>query len=90
LIEVACSSGPHHAALRCPACDKHIAFLPKPWTRHRAENFQLRFGMHRGKSLAELARTASGREYLAWMADHVQGNPGTAARIMLAPVEEAS
>ena len=80
-------TGPHHAALRCSVCARHIRFLPAPWTRHRAETFRMPFGVHAGRTLAELAGTESGREYLAWMVMHLEGNPGIAARIVL---EQAS
>jgi len=83
LVEVACSTGPHHAELRCLACDKHVKFLPAPWTRHRAETFRVPFGTHAGTTLAELAQSENGREYLAWMANQLEGNPGIAARIVL-------
>lgn len=83
LIEVKCPTGPHHAELRCPVCAKHIKFLPGPWTRQRAETFRVPYGTHEGKALAELAATERGREYLAWMANQLEGNPGIAARIVL-------
>jgi hypothetical protein len=83
LIELECSAGPHYAELRCPACDKHVKFLPAPWTRQRAESFRVPFGAYAGTSLAELAETETGRKYLAWMATHLRGNPGIAARIVL-------
>lgn len=83
LIEVKFPTGPHHAALRCSVCTRHIKFLPAPWTRHRAETFRVPFGTHAGRPLAELAQTESGREYLAWMANQLEGNPGIAARIVL-------
>ncbi len=57
--------------------------LACPWTRQRAETFRAPFGAHVGTPLAELSRTETGREYLAWMANHLQGNLGTAARIVL-------
>jgi len=47
------------------------------------------FGTHAGKTLAELAQTKSGREYLAWMANQLEGNPGIAARILLDHATEA-
>ena len=72
---------------RCSVCARHIRFLPAPWTRHRAETFRMPFGVHAGRTLAELAGTESGREYLAWMVMHLEGNPGIAARIVL---EQAS
>jgi uncharacterized protein (DUF3820 family) len=89
LIEVTLPTGPHHAELRCSVCARHIKFLPAPWTRHRAATFRMPFGTHAGKTLAELAQTKSGREYLAWMANQLEGNPGIAARILLDHATEA-
>jgi hypothetical protein len=88
LIEVARSSRPHHAELRCPACGKHIKYLRAPWTKQRAETFRVPLGARAGSTLAELARTQRGREYLAWMGTHLQGSPGIAARMVLSPTWE--
>ena len=33
--------------------------------------------------MGDLAATGGGRSYLAWVAENIKGNPGTAARVML-------
>jgi hypothetical protein len=45
--------------------------------------FVMPFGRYCGHSLARLAGTGAGREYLAWLAGHVDGNAGEAARTIL-------
>jgi hypothetical protein len=82
LFEVA-SVAPHHARLGCSACKRHIRFLPAPWTRERAESFTMPFGKHRGQRLGNLAKTAVGRSYLAWLSENVDGNAQTAAALLL-------
>jgi hypothetical protein len=46
------------------------------------------FGVYAGKTLAELAQSERGREYLGWIANHAHGNPGNAARIVLKQTRE--
>ena len=32
-----CSRGPHHATVRCPACDYFLGFMPKPENKEKLE-----------------------------------------------------
>jgi hypothetical protein len=83
LLEAECTDGPHHARLICGDCRRHLRFLPKLWSLERARSFVLRFGKHAGRSLGDLARSQTGRGYLAWLAANLDGNAAKAARIVL-------
>jgi uncharacterized protein (DUF3820 family) len=88
LHTVECIVGPHHSRTGCSDCGRFIRFNPVPWTISRARAFVMPFGKHRGKSLAELTRTDSGRGYVEWLAENVAGNVGTAAGVVLGIVPE--
>jgi uncharacterized protein (DUF3820 family) len=53
----------------------------------RARAFAMPFGKHRGRTIADVAGTAAGRGYLAWVAENVEGNAATAAGIVLGIVD---
>ena len=54
-----------------------------PWSLDRARAFVMPWGRHRGRQLADLTGTHEGLGYLRWLADGVEGNVSTAARILL-------
>jgi uncharacterized protein (DUF983 family) len=84
LFELSLDLTPHYSITRCRDCGLYVKFSPRKWTLARAQAFALPFGKHRGCKFGELAKTAVGRSYLAWVAKNLSGNPGTAARIALA------
>jgi hypothetical protein len=88
VIEVECTTGPHHARLVCGDCRRHIRFLPAPWTIERARRFVLPYGKHRGRSIGELAEGVAGRGYLQWLAANAGGNAATAAGVVLGLIPE--
>jgi uncharacterized protein (DUF3820 family) len=45
------------------------------------------FGKHRGRTLADLAGTEAGRDYLEWLAENVEGNAATAAAVVLGIID---
>jgi len=83
IFTVRCEFGPHYARTGCSDCQRHIKFNAAPWTLERARDFRLPFGRHTGRTVGELAGTKEGRSYLAWAAENVEGNAGTAAAIVL-------
>ncbi len=84
LLEVRCDdTGPHYARIACRKCQRHIRFIPAPWSFARAEAFTMPFGKHRGKTLADLAKSEQGRDYLRWLAASDYGNAQKAAEIVL-------
>lgn len=87
LFEVSCTVGPHHARLGCSDCKRHIKFLAAPWTLDRAKSFTVPFGMHKGRSVGDLARSEDGRGYLRWAARKWDGNAGIAVKIVLGLLE---
>jgi uncharacterized protein (DUF3820 family) len=89
LREIRLDSVPHFARLMCAECGRYVKFLPAPWTMERALAFQMPFGKYKGASMAELSRDSEGLSYLAWAARSIQGNPGTAARLVLETMGQA-
>ncbi|MDG3008532.1 putative quorum-sensing-regulated virulence factor [Paludisphaera mucosa] len=49
---------------------------PRPMTDGRAADFQMPFGKHKGRTLAQIADVD--RDYLTWLADNVE--PGSVQR----------
>src|SRR5581483_7317896 len=80
--------GPHSALARCGDCG-HAWWLPAPWTVGRALAFRLPFGQHKGRTVAQVAESEAGRDYLRWMSRNVRGNAGIAARLALDSVDQA-
>jgi uncharacterized protein (DUF3820 family) len=66
--------GPHHARTDCGDCGHFLRWEPAPVTAERANAFTLPFGQYVGRTLAEVAATAEGRRYLAWLqgAEHTK------------------
>jgi hypothetical protein len=83
LATTPCDGGPHYAQTGCADCGRFVRFEPPPWSLERAMAFVMPFGHHRGCALSRLTRTEAGREYLRWLAGHVDGNAGKAARVIL-------
>jgi uncharacterized protein (DUF3820 family) len=76
----------------CPHCGKPIKLalsqgFGQPWDLERARRFTLPFGKFKGRSLAELAETSEGMDYLRWAAENMDGNAGIACRLVLEDVE---
>lgn len=76
------TGGPHFARVRCLKCGR-VTFAKSPWSLDRARAFVMPWGRHRGRQLADLTGTHEGLGYLRWLADGVEGNISTAARILL-------
>jgi hypothetical protein len=64
-----------------------MRWLPKRWTKHRAGQFVLGFGKHRGLTIGELAEIPEGRQYLQWLCGTQTGNAAIAASIALGSTE---
>lgn len=60
--------GPHWKCLRCVKCLKNNAWLAKPTELQDHGAFVMPFGMHKDKTLAKIASTERGAQYLGWMA----------------------
>jgi hypothetical protein len=68
----------------CLRCGRVLGLLPMPWDRERALRFRMPFGQFAGRELGDLLNDPRGRDYLAWAAHNIEGNPGRAARYLLA------
>jgi hypothetical protein len=77
-----CETGPHFARVRCPGCGRN-GLAKTPWSLDRARAFVMPWGRYRGHQLADLTGTDEGLGYLRWLADAVEGNVSTAARILI-------
>jgi uncharacterized protein (DUF3820 family) len=84
-----CETGPHFARVRCPGCGR-TGFAKTPWSLDRARAFTMPWGRYRGRQLADLTGTDEGLGYLRWLADAVEGNVSTAARILLDHASQTS
>lgn len=84
-----CETGPHFARVRCPECGR-TEFAKSPWSLDRARAFVMPYGHYRGRKLADLTGTDEGLGYLRWLADEVEGNVSTAARILLDHASQTS
>jgi hypothetical protein len=73
----------HFGRFDCLKCGKIGPWLKSPWTLERARAFVMPIGKLRGKSVGDLADDKQGRSYLAWAAENLDGNAGTAAAIAL-------
>lgn len=82
-------TGPHFARVRCPGCGWH-GFAPTPWSLDRARHFTMPYGRFCGRKLANLTGSDEGLGYLRWLADAVEGNVSTAARILLDHASQTS
>ena len=79
--------GPHWGRRDCLDGGRRGPWLKSPWTCERAVDFVLPFGKNRGRTIGELARSGTGRSYLRWLAENVEGNAGIAAKIALGLLE---
>lgn len=69
---------------------KHQNLPPQPWTLEQARRFTAPFGLYKGVSLAEVAKTERGRSYLAWVNSAVSTrNFAIAAGLVLKAESEA-
>jgi uncharacterized protein (DUF3820 family) len=83
LFSVRCLVGPHYSRLGCSDCGRHIKYEAAPWTMERARAFVMPFGKFKGRTVGALADDKQARSYLAWAADNLDGNAGTAAAVAL-------
>jgi uncharacterized protein (DUF3820 family) len=90
LVEVPCDRGPHYRRLICRECQRHVRFVPAPWTIERARAFRMPWGKYRGQRVGDLVGSAEGRSYLHWLARKVDGNAALAASMVLRGSAEES
>jgi hypothetical protein len=86
LLEARCLQGPHYARVGCQSCKRHNRYVETPWTLERAMLFEMPFGKHRGRTLGDSARSESGRGYLAWASENLEGTWGRGADRVGGPV----
>ena len=75
--------GTQFSEARCLVCDRHVKFVPGPWTLSRARAFIIPFGRFKGRTVGELHRDPAGRRYLVWLARYVKGGAAKAAAVVL-------
>ena len=74
---------PFFGRFDCLSCGRHGPWLPAPWSLERTRAFTLPFGKFKGWSMGQLEASKDGRNYLRWASENLEGNAGTAARIVL-------
>ncbi len=65
-----CSSGPHHAALICLDCGRHLRWISAPLIPERLNAYALPFGKFAGETLPTVDR-----QYLQWVAQTWDSHP---------------
>lgn len=82
MIETTEDVPPPHAAKRiCPRCGRFGGWIARPWTVERAAAFVVPIGKHKGRTMAEIAK--SDRGWIEWAASNLDKGIARAARTYL-------
>lgn len=77
------AEAPHFSRKDCLDCGARGQPIKGPWSLERARSFVMPFGKFKGRTVGDLADDKVGRSYLAWAAENLEGNAGTAAAIAM-------